>query len=368
MNELSNNNRIDVQLLHLQKIQNIQILVHMLKDSILGLKNLASSNTINKESNNLIIIADYTLKNFETIDIFNVNDDLINLDEIRVRKINNTKNKIAKIKKQINNEKEEIKKNMLAFANDIGLEIKNFVEINFHLSNLISNTVPSKLVEYELKFSNLEKKFFEISDIINELQKVKIAKCTNTIDDLINIDIANCNESINDLKQRIDKINNDVSKNELAYYFQTESEKFIKPAEVWLERTINGMIALLVSASLLYFWGYKFESYYDVARCFPFFMTLTWFIWFSSKQYYYNNQLRDEYEYKYALSMSYLSYKKEAVEISDDSKKILPLLLGSVISNIATSPVQAIKKDCHMPFSEMLSSIKDFVPSKPSSE
>lgn len=94
----------------------------------------------------------------------------------------------------------------------------------------------------------------------------------------------------------------------------------------------------------------------------PFFMILTWFTWFSSKQFSYIKQIRDEYEYKYALSKSYLSYRKEAEDLSGtDKKELLLLLLGSVINNIATSPVQSVKSDCHTPFSEILSAAKEVI-------
>jgi hypothetical protein len=91
-------------------------------------------------------------------------------------------------------------------------------------------------------------------------------------------------------------------------------------------------------------------------------MILTWFTWFSSKQFSYIKQVRDEYEYKYALSKSYLSYRKEAEDLSGtDKKELLLLLLGSVINNIATSPVQSVKSDCHTPFSEVLSAAKEVI-------
>lgn len=80
----------------------------------------------------------------------------------------------------------------------------------------------------------------------------------------------------------------------------------------------------------------------------PIFMILVWFTWFTSKQFSYTKQICDEYEYKYALSKSYLSYREKAKELAERGKNdvILVALLDSVIKNIATSPVKSVKLDC----------------------
>nr|DAE91052.1 MAG TPA: chromosome segregation ATPase [Caudoviricetes sp.] len=100
------------------------------------------------------------------------------------------------------------------------------------------------------------------------------------------------------------------------------------------------------------------HSIQDILPNMPFFMIMVWFTWFASKQFSYIKQICDEYEYKYALSKSYLSYKKEAGELSTENKSLLVSLLDSVIRNIATSPVQSVKADCHTPFSEVFNSLK----------
>lgn len=99
----------------------------------------------------------------------------------------------------------------------------------------------------------------------------------------------------------------------------------------------------------------------------PIFMILVWFTWFTSKQFSYTKQICDEYEYKYALSKSYLSYRDEAKKISlnDEDKgkyeAVIVALLDSVIKNVATSPVKSVKPDCHTPFTEVFGSLKEAV-------
>lgn len=111
----------------------------------------------------------------------------------------------------------------------------------------------------------------------------------------------------------------------------------------------------------LYLKGIEPQSILDYKKYFfysPLFMILIWFTWFSSKQMSYFKQIYDEYMYKYALSKSYLSYRDEAKKLANNNE-ILLLLLGSVINNISTSPVQSVKSDCHTPFSEILNAAKE---------
>lgn len=74
----------------------------------------------------------------------------------------------------------------------------------------------------------------------------------------------------------------------------------------------------------------------------------------------------DEYEYKYVLSESYIAYRDEARSIAKNinDEHILAVLLDSVIKNIATSPVQTVKFDSHIPFSELIGAIKSNVKNK----
>ena len=128
----------------------------------------------------------------------------------------------------------------------------------------------------------------------------------------------------------------------------------------WLGATFIGMCSIFVVAYIV-FVSSKDVSYINIiSKRMPLFMILIWFTWFCSKQFSYTKQICDEYEYKYLLSMSYLGYKNEAKEMGDEeqSKALLITLLDSVIKNIATSPIQCVKSDCHTPFSEVLGAMK----------
>lgn len=154
----------------------------------------------------------------------------------------------------------------------------------------------------------------------------------------------------------------------VASFFKEKSKNvfwMFTPYWVWLSATFLGMYNILNTAYI--FFGSNISvNHFEINIFFqriPLFMIWIWFTWFCSKQFSYTKQVCDEYEYKYVLSMSYLSYRNEAKNISDgsDNEAIIVSLLDSVIKNIATSPVQSVKVDCHTPFSEVVNAMKTTV-------
>lgn len=145
-----------------------------------------------------------------------------------------------------------------------------------------------------------------------------------------------------------------------------ELKALLTPYWCWLSLTFFGMLSIFIIANEFYTKD-MFELLqvkpFLVLTNLPFFMILVWFTWFCSKQFSYTKQICDEYEYKYALSKSYLGYRAEAKELADSIKNsaILVALLDSVIKNIATSPVKSVKPDCHTPFTKVFNSIRGTV-------
>lgn len=136
------------------------------------------------------------------------------------------------------------------------------------------------------------------------------------------------------------------------------------PYWVWLCCTFIGMCYILVTSFELFNMIIKPSTEFDpnsFAKRMPLFMILIWFTWFCSKQFSYTKQICDDYEYKYLLSMSYLSYRNEVKEMceGEECKALVVKLLDSVIKNIATSPVVVVKADCHTPFAEIFTAIKN---------
>lgn len=140
---------------------------------------------------------------------------------------------------------------------------------------------------------------------------------------------------------------------------QDTIKELLTPYWCWLIFIFIGMYLIGSIAHTIYNDANQIKNIYNMLPKTPIFMIMVWFTWFSSKQFSYTKQICDEYEYKYALSKSYLSYKNEAIALSNENKSLLVALLDSVIRNISTSPVQSVKSDCHTPFSEVLNSAKN---------
>lgn len=163
-------------------------------------------------------------------------------------------------------------------------------------------------------------------------------------------------------------------------FFEPETKNNVKPFDeikailtpywCWLGLTFLGMFSIFTMADKFYTEDIiellQAKSFLVLSNL-PIFMILVWFTWFCSKQFSYIKQICDEYEYKYALSKSYLSYRDEAKNISlnDEDKgkyeAVIVSLLDSVIKNVATSPVKSVKPDCHTPFTEVFGSFKDII-------
>lgn len=127
----------------------------------------------------------------------------------------------------------------------------------------------------------------------------------------------------------------------------------------WLCATIIGVCLIFAISTNIYLHCTS-VGYNDLIHRLPLFMILVWYTWFCAKQFSYYRQICDEYEYKYLLSMSYLSYRNEANDLKGitGDGALLVTLLDSVIKNISRSPVQSIKSDCYTPLAEMANALK----------
>ncbi|UXX77894.1 hypothetical protein N7E81_10995 [Reichenbachiella carrageenanivorans] len=68
----------------------------------------------------------------------------------------------------------------------------------------------------------------------------------------------------------------------------------------------------------------------------PILASCVWLCWFSSKQYGFTARIREDYSYKYAVSMAFEGYKNAAREINAD---LLEQLLSLTVLNISKNPI-----------------------------
>lgn len=267
------------------------------------------------------------------------------------------------------------------FVQNFSLGLKSSYEEIRDTVILYNSFLPTEnyITELEqLKFSieNLKNIRDELNNSINDVKKEKedqfkiletnITEQTDSIEAKLEMLKSDLNHAEKNVKERLYNLNTSVNKEELAYYFKEEAKNLKCKYWISLLGTLIGMSMIFYHSKDIYTKIISNEklviNHQMWMMTLLFFMILTWFTWFSSKQFSYIKQVRDEYEYKYALSKSYLSYRKEAEDLSGtDKKELLLLLLGSVINNIATSPVQSVKSDCHTPFSEVLSAAKEVI-------
>lgn len=145
-------------------------------------------------------------------------------------------------------------------------------------------------------------------------------------------------------------------------FFQRQVKDLLTPYWCWLAATFSGMASIgYLAFNIFKQFDGKPVSYSDFLPFTAGYMLLIWVTWFCSKQFSYTKQICDEYEYKYALSKSYISYREEAKKLADAKQNVAIMisLLDSIIKNIAQSPVQSVRRDCHTPFTEVFNAVKD---------
>ena len=342
--------------------------------------------------------------------------------KIRIKQLKNYFTEIESEKAGLNITDEDLRKQIIklfAFLNvlnDSKITIKEVID-KFNRYNIQADNASNDLADHKKEaLADIERKRKDFTKLIDDSSKdVKVTK-DNLIQQYNKLNEYHKNFE-NKIYKELNDIQNSVNREQLAAYFLNERKKLkgdidipilictflfeciyflkidyyitaswhhieknnevtIKPFEelkalltpywCWLGLTFIGMGCIAKVAYALYYVNSTKIDHLDpylLLANLPIFMILVWFTWFSSKQFSYTKQICDEYEYKYALSKSYLSYREEAKELAERGKNdaILVALLDSVIKNIATSPVKSVKPDCHTPFTEVFGSLKEAV-------
>lgn len=270
------------------------------------------------------------------------------------KRITTLENKIN----ELNNKIDRLVKNNQYLQENVGLKISNTNKMYDKLTAVVMKSS----TEARVNIDSLLKEYSDHVQVIKSELNSQNEKAQSEVKDII--------ESIEDIK-------NDVHRNKLSRYFSNEHIKLKRPFKEnkfnsqywgWLGATFLGMFFILLFATYI-IWSFNSESGTNLTQVIvrlPFMMILVWFTWFCSKQFSYVKQICDEYEYKYVLSESYIAYRDEARAIAKNinDEHILAVLLDAVIKNIATSPIQTVKFDSHIPFSELIGAIKSNVKNK----
>lgn len=285
------------------------------------------------------------------------------LDSLRkdIQEITEIKEKIDKIKVSSNE-----------FLEDLDAKFTKATENDKIISEISKN-----VVENESQFrSNIEK----ISVWKSEIQSVKedisnkqveISKLRTEVEQIQKKSIdhqtlaekiaKNLDEQLNKNKEQqgyIQQTIEDVSRAGMAGSFKKRKDELKSTQFTWAALTIlsvGGLIWLSYSVvkPLLDGQGFPIEQLYFKI---PVIASAVWLGWFCSKQYGFTTRIREDYSYKYAISLAFEGYKNETKEINEE---LLQNLIKLTIFNISKSPVSIFdtKNNHGTPYNEMFDNL-----------
>ncbi|MEA4975598.1 MAG: hypothetical protein VB046_07665 [Paludibacter sp.] len=275
---------------------------------------------------------------------------------------------ITEIKEKI----DKIKVSSYEFLVDLEAKFTKATENDKIISEIAKN-----VVEHDTQFrSNIEK----ISVWKSEIQSVKedisnkqveISKLRTEVEQIQkkNIDqqtlaekiAKTLNEQLSTNKNQQEYIQQtieDVSRAGMAGSFKKRKDELKFTQFVWAALTIisvGGLVWLSynVVKPLLEGQGFPIEQLYFKI---PVIASAVWLGWFCSKQYGFTTRIREDYSYKYAISLAFEGYKNEAREIDEE---LLQHLIKLTIFNISKSPVTIFdtKNNHGTPYNEMFDNL-----------
>ncbi|MCD7969630.1 MAG: hypothetical protein LUF87_04680 [Alistipes sp.] len=130
-----------------------------------------------------------------------------------------------------------------------------------------------------------------------------------------------------------------ANKHGMAGSFLTRKEELRKSLRFWQWATICAIIALIIGSFCIVKPILENPSSFSLTSYLsrlPILIALVWLGWFCSKQYGYTARIREDYAYKYAVSMAFEGYKKQAATINKD---LLNDLLRITVENIGVNPL-----------------------------
>jgi hypothetical protein len=154
----------------------------------------------------------------------------------------------------------------------------------------------------------------------------------------------------------------DVNKHGMAGAFQKRKQELKWTSIIWGFLSVISMGAL-VCISYLFALAVFDSNSSDILRHLfkiPSILAGIWLCWFCAKQFGYTIRIREDYSYKYAISMAFEGYKNETREINEE---LLEKLLEVTVANISTNPIILYnsKSNHGSPWHEITDGIKNFL-------
>lgn len=183
----------------------------------------------------------------------------------------------------------------------------------------------------------------------NELQESVENK-----DELLNTQISLNKKHQTQIQETID----DVSRSGMASSFKKRKDELRWTQIFWSGMTIVALCGLIFVSYFIVEPFLKGEPV-ELNQLFfkiPMFASAVWLGWFCSKQYGYTTRIREDYSYKYAISMAFEGYKNETREVEGD---LLDKLMELTILNVSKNPVSIFdtKNNHGSPYNEMFETL-----------
>lgn len=142
----------------------------------------------------------------------------------------------------------------------------------------------------------------------------------------------------------------------MAASFKKRKDELVIPYWAWGAATVATIGVLIVSSYNVFtiLKDRPFSYDYLLVRI-PIFASFVWLGWFCAKQFGFVSRIREDYSYKYAVSMAFEGYKNATKEINEE---MLENLLTLTLQNISANPLSIYETGTNhgTPMNEILAS------------
>lgn len=196
----------------------------------------------------------------------------------------------------------------------------------------------------------------QIAELSKKLQSTYEQLVKNKTDFEASLNSLQASITQNDIHQKnIQETIENASRLGMAASFKKRKDELSKPYWAWGIATVV-TICILIGTSYSVFTILKdkpFSYEYLLVRI-PIFASFVWLGWFCAKQFGFVSRIREDYSYKYAVSMAFEGYKNATKEINEE---MLESLLSLTLQNISSNPLTIYETGSNhgTPINEILS-------------
>jgi len=187
---------------------------------------------------------------------------------------------------------------------------------------------------------------------------IKVASGYKNIED-INGKLNDQIQIDDDIQKKIKETLSDVNKHGMAGAFLKRKNELKSTVLLWGISSIISMAALVIVSYLLANELIANPSFDPIKNLFkiPSVIAGVWLCWFCAKQFGYTIRIREDYSFKYAISMAFEGYKKETREVNQE---MLEQLLQLTILSVSVNPVSLYdtKSNHGSPMQETMEAIR----------